>query len=265
MSAADPREAATGTATAAAPSEAAPPEEMTPDPEAGAAAAAPKRAKSGVVYVSRVPPGLDVGGLRALLRPVGELGRVWLRAEDAARRKEREALGGARRRGVFMDGWVEFVRRRDARACVELLNGRAMRGGKRPGRWAGDLWCLRYLRGFTWDDLVEECCGGARERVLRVRREMEGVRRERAFLDEAGAFAERLGIQGGAAEGRRPRTAWKQKRVVGADGWEDDADERRAAVAQVDVDAEVDGGGGAAVDPALAAMLFRKKRRRLGE
>lgn len=147
-----------------------------------------KRVSPGVVYISRVPPGLDVGIVRSILGRVGELGRVWLRAEAAEIVAERRSLGGRRRAG-FADGWVEFLRADDAAAAVELLNGQPMTGATRRGRFQNDLWCLRLLPNFSWDDLVEEACGSRRERVLRVKREVSAARRERAFVEQRAALA----------------------------------------------------------------------------
>lgn len=148
--------------------------------------------KPGVLYLSRVPPGLDVGIVRSILARIGALGRVWLRAESAEAVAERRSLGGRRRAG-FTDGWVEFARAEDAAAAVDLLNGQPMAGATRRGRFQNDLWCLRLLPNFSWDDLVDEACGTRRERVLRVKREVAAARREKAFVEQRAALATSIG------------------------------------------------------------------------
>lgn len=45
--------------------------------------------KSGVMYVSRVPPGMDVSAMRGMLSRVGKVGRIWLRGESVERSEER--------------------------------------------------------------------------------------------------------------------------------------------------------------------------------
>lgn len=139
--------------------------------------------RAGVVYLSRVPPGLDVGIVRSILGRCGSLGRVWLRAESSETVSVRRSLGGRRRSG-YSDGWVEFLRSKDAAAAVELLNGQPMTGATRRGKFENDLWCLKLLNGFLWEDLVEEVCGTRRERILRVKSEVAAARRERAFVEQ---------------------------------------------------------------------------------
>jgi ESF2/ABP1 family protein len=145
-------------------------------------------ARAGVVYMARVPPGLDVGIVRSLLGRCGPLGRVWLRAETSETIAARRRLGGRRRAG-FSDGWVEFQRQRDADSAVALLNGQPIRGATRRGKFQNDLWCLRLLPGFSWDDLVDEIYGTRRERVLRVKSEVAAARRERAFIEKRADLA----------------------------------------------------------------------------
>lgn len=219
----------------------------------------PKRPKptSGVVYVSRIPPGMDVGALRALLSRSGRIGRVWLRPESPEARKERRALGSSRGRGEFMDGWVEFPKRRDAKRAIALLNGRPMAGAKRRGRWADDLWCMKLLRGYTWNDLIEETCAGARERTLRVKAEIAAARREKAFVEERFSMARR--IEKDDAE-KKPVRYFRQKRAIQDREWEEDVDERRARDAMKRVDEELETGKAKPIDQELMGMLFKKRR-----
>ncbi len=230
-----------------------------------------------MVYLSRVPPGLDVGALRALLSRTGALGRVWLRAEDASIVSARRKLGG-RRRGGFSDGWVEYTRRRDARNAVELLNGRPMAGAKRGGRWKDDLWCLKLLqKGFTWEDLVEETCGNKRERVLKVKAAVAASRREKAFVEERAELAKRIAMKEGRLEDvevedgedskerkrleKRIVRRFRQKEAVEEMDYEDDVDERRAREAARRLEqGEMEGAQKKAkVDAELVQMLFGKK------
>lgn len=221
--------------------------------------ALPKRPKptSGVVYVSRVPPGMDVGALRSLLGRAGKIGRVWLRPESSEMRKERKALGSSRGRGEFMDGWVEFPKRHDAKRVVALLNRRPMAGAKRRGRWADDLWNLKLLRGYTWNDLVEETCSGTRERTLRVKAEVAAARREKAFVEERVAMARRIEKDDGE---KKPVRYFRQKRAIADREWEEDVDERRAREAMKRVDEELDTGKAKPIDKELLGMLFKKRR-----
>lgn len=149
----------------------------SPPPLAEAAAEAARR---GVVYVSRIPPGLKPWSLREMLSPFGTVERTYLRAESDAARSAR-LRGGGSRRSRYVDGWVEFSRKRHARRVVDLLNGQPM-GAKKRSRFHDDLWSLRYLRGFRWEHLNESGGDARRERTNRVRAEVAAGRREKAFF-----------------------------------------------------------------------------------
>ena len=53
-----------------------------------------KLEKTGVVYMSRVPPYMKAQKIRHLLSAYGEIGRIYLTPEDPAIRKKRKAMGG---------------------------------------------------------------------------------------------------------------------------------------------------------------------------
>jgi ESF2/ABP1 family protein len=69
-----------------------------------ATAAAIKR--SGVVYLSRIPPFMKPTKLRSLLEPYGAINRIFLTPEDPSSHARRVSNGGNKKRS-FTDGWVE--------------------------------------------------------------------------------------------------------------------------------------------------------------
>lgn len=77
--------------------------------------------KSGVIYISRVPPYMTPAKLRSLLEPHGKLNRLFLAPEDPAARTRRIRNGGNKKKS-YTEGWVEFVRKKDAKKACELLN-----------------------------------------------------------------------------------------------------------------------------------------------
>lgn len=245
--------------------------------------------KPGVVYMSRVPPGLDVGIVRSILGRVGPVGRVWLRAESKETVAERRHIGGRRRAG-FTDGWVEFSNCADAEAAAEMLNGKPMKGVTRRGKFQNDLWCLRMLPDFSWDDLVDESCGTRRERVLRVKSEVAAARRERLFVEQRSALAKTIaksearkkaeggeegGLDGGnfapppsddggmsnELDGRRIVRRYRQKRPLDnageGKGNVEHADEETRALRRLERD---NGAGSSVVDSDLLSKLFKKRK-----
>jgi ESF2/ABP1 family protein len=109
--------------------------------------------KSGVVYLSRIPPFMKLVKLRSLLEPYGTINRIFLAPEDPVAHARRVRNGGNKRK-LHTEGWVEFVNKRDAKKACELLNGRAI-GGKKGSYYCDDIWNLVYLKGFKWHNLTE--------------------------------------------------------------------------------------------------------------
>ncbi|KAH8172988.1 RNA recognition motif domain-containing protein [Sarocladium implicatum] len=173
--------------------------------------------KSGVVYLSRIPPFMKPIKLRSLLQPYGTINRIFLAPEDPAAHARRVRAGGNKKRS-FTEGWVEFTRKRDAKAAAELLNGRTI-GGKKGSYYRDDLWNLLYLKGFKWHNLTEQIAAENAERTSRMRAEISKTTKENKefvrnverskMLDgmEAKAKAKKKRShddEGGAGEGERP-------------------------------------------------------------
>lgn len=104
--------------------------------------------KSGVVYLSRIPPFMKPAKLRSLLEPYGKINRIFLSPEDPAEHARRVRNGGNKKR-LYTEGWVEFVRKKDAKKACDLLNAQII-GGKKTSWYHDDVWALKYLKGFKW-------------------------------------------------------------------------------------------------------------------
>jgi ESF2/ABP1 family protein len=140
-------------------------------------------ARSGVIYMSHIPPFMKPHTLKNLLAPYAPsgIGRVFLTPEDHERRQARIRGGGNKKRN-FVDGWVEFVSKKEAKVVVETLNTRNI-GGKKGGYYFDDVWNLKYLKGFKWRHLTEQIANENAERAARMRAEGSSSRREmREFL-----------------------------------------------------------------------------------
>ncbi|KAG5932340.1 hypothetical protein E4U53_001379 [Claviceps sorghi] len=137
--------------------------------------------KSGVVYISRIPPGMKPSALRSLLSPYGKLNRVFLAPEDPSVRARRKKAGG-NKRVLFTEGWIEFLKKKEAKAACELLNGHNI-GGKKGSFFRDDVWNLVYLKGFKWFNLTEQITAENAERTSRMRAEISKATKEnKAFV-----------------------------------------------------------------------------------
>lgn len=112
--------------------------------------------KSGIVYMSRVPPHLKPLKLRQMLEVHAKLGRLYMAPKETAPKKDKKQGSNSQKQGKqFSEAWIEFKEKKQAKAVVELLNCTPM-GGKNRSRYKEDLWNLKYLPKFKWDHLTEE-------------------------------------------------------------------------------------------------------------
>lgn len=146
-------------------------------------ASAPKKDKCGIIYLSRCPPFMKPSVLRSLLTPYGAVGRIFLTPEPTTQRAQRLKSGGTRRK-LFLDGWVEFLKKKDAKFVAENLNAQTM-GGKKRGRWHDEVWNIKYLSGVKWADLVAQIQEENADRQARMRAEIAQSKREnQQFLED---------------------------------------------------------------------------------
>ncbi|KAI0889536.1 Pre-rRNA-processing protein ESF2 [Annulohypoxylon maeteangense] len=132
--------------------------------------------KSGLVYLSRIPPFMKPMKLRSLLEPYGKINRIFLTPEDPQERSRRIRQGGNKKH-MYTDGWVEFVEKKDAKKAVDLLNARTI-GGKKNSYYRDDIWNLLYLKGFKWHNLTEQINSEMAERTSRMRAEISKSTKE---------------------------------------------------------------------------------------
>lgn len=128
---------------------------------------AKKQQKRGIVYVSRIPPGMTPAKVRHIFSQFGEVGRIYLQPKDKEKEKKRK-------RGTthFSEGWIEYLSKRVARTAAEMMNAqpigslagsahssrKSQTGSRVANRWKDDVWTMKYLKGFRWPMLIEQMC-----------------------------------------------------------------------------------------------------------
>ncbi|KAK4047901.1 RNA-binding ATPase activator esf2 [Microbotryomycetes sp. JL201] len=134
----------------------------------------------GLVYLSRIPPGMGPPKVKHLLSAYGDVGRIYLARADKDSAATVNPKGKKRQREKhqehrFSEGWVEFLDKRVARSVAEMLNANTIgaiqrregllvgsssvslrTGGKKGTRWRDDVWTMKYLPRFRWDMLSEQ-------------------------------------------------------------------------------------------------------------
>jgi ESF2/ABP1 family protein len=161
--------------------------------------------KSGVVYLSRIPPFMKPAKLRSLLEPYGAINRIFLTPEDPASHTRRVRNGGNKKRS-FVDGWVEYINKKDAKAVCELLNAKTI-GGKKGSYYHDDVWNLLYLKGYKWNNLTEQIAAENAERASRMRAEISQTTKEnKEFVQNVERAKMLEGMESKKAAKRRKET-----------------------------------------------------------
>ena len=186
--------------------------------------------KSGVVYLSRIPPFMKPQKLRSLLTPFGEINRIFMTPEDPASHTRRVKSGGNKKRS-FTDGWVEFMNKSDAKKACELLNAQII-GGKKGTYYHDDVWNLLYLKGFKWTHLTQQIAAENAERASRRQAEISKVTREnKEFLKNVEESKIVKGMQAKEAEKAKKRAA-EAKSEGGAEKSDEPPKKKKAGARQ---------------------------------
>ena len=84
----------------------------------------------------------------------------------------------------FTEGWIEFKRKRIAKAVVASLNGNII-GGKKGSYYHDDIWSMKYLPRFKWANLTEKLAYDSAVRKKKLQQELTQVKKETNFyLDQ---------------------------------------------------------------------------------
>lgn len=132
-----------------------------------------KGSKRGVVYLSRVPPNMNPSHVRQMFSRYGEVQRIYLVPEGQGHRKHSNVHAKA-----YSEGWIEFAKRSVAKRVANLLNGEQI-GGKKRSPFYYDIWNIKYLRKFRWDDLVGEIAEKTHIREQKLNLEITTAKKQR--------------------------------------------------------------------------------------
>ncbi|KAG1235390.1 hypothetical protein G6F35_000968 [Rhizopus arrhizus] len=134
------------------------------------------RKKTGVCYLSRIPLFMPPSRVRELLKKYADIGRIYLVPEDQKITTRRKKYTKNNRRN-YIEGWVEFKDKKQAKAVAEHLNMREI-GGKRKSRYYAEMWNIKYLPKFKWHHLTEQMAHEKQARQQRLRNEIAQANRE---------------------------------------------------------------------------------------
>lgn len=110
--------------------------------------------KTGVCYLSRIPPYMKPATLRSIFSRFGKIDRLFLKPEDNTTYHKRVKYGGNKKKN-YTAGWIEYVKKKDAKLCAATLNGNKL-GGRKTSYYYDDIINIKYLSGFKWFDLTQQ-------------------------------------------------------------------------------------------------------------
>ncbi|KAL7068341.1 hypothetical protein ACR3K2_11960 [Cryptosporidium serpentis] len=138
---------------------------------------------TGVIYISRIPPGMQPHHIREYMSQFGEIDRIFMYPEDKSIYEKRVKMSGSRQMR-YIDGWIEFKDKQIAKSVAISLNNTNIGGKKRHNRWRDDIWCLRYLPKFKWHNLIEHHRYKKAVRKVKLQARLSQVQKENNFYIE---------------------------------------------------------------------------------
>ena len=131
--------------------------------------------RSGVLYMSRVPIGMKIIDIRRLLEDYG-IQRCYF----IPLKKKLKNVDGKRVQ-AYKEGWIEFEDKLYAKLAEYELNGKPI-GGNKKCIYRDELWNLKYLHKFKWNDLVEDMTMKRKKQEKELRMEIAQSSRINNFI-----------------------------------------------------------------------------------
>lgn len=148
----------------------------------------PKKRKRGIIYLSTIPPYMNVTKVREIFGQYGELGRVFLQLEDKDKDKTTNKKKASKH---FTEGWVEFKSKKIAKQVAAMLNNSQI-GGRKRSKFYDHIWSIKYLPRFKWVHLSERLAYERAVHKQRLRTEISQAKREVNFVMQNIDRSERL-------------------------------------------------------------------------
>ena len=131
--------------------------------------------RSGVLYMSYVPIGMKIIDIRRLLEDYG-IQRCYF----IPLKKKMHNVDGKKVQ-AYKEGWIEFEDKIYAKLAEYQLNGRPI-GGNKKCIYRDELWNLKYLHKFKWNDLVEDMTMQKKKQEKELKMEIAQSNRVNNFI-----------------------------------------------------------------------------------
>ncbi|KAJ2940689.1 hypothetical protein O0L34_g14798 [Tuta absoluta] len=134
-----------------------------------------KTRKRGIVFLSTIPPYMNVAKIREIFSQFGDVGRIYLQSS---------AKPGEKRRRIpkqFTEGWVEFQKKKVAKQVAAELNNTKI-GTRKKSRYYDMIWNIKYIPRFKWIHLSERLAYEKAAMKQRLRAEVSQAKKEAHYL-----------------------------------------------------------------------------------
>ncbi|PZC72148.1 hypothetical protein B5X24_HaOG211803 [Helicoverpa armigera] len=134
-----------------------------------------KTRKRGIIFLSTIPPYMNVAKIREIFSEFGDVGRIYLQPS---------AKPGEKRKRVpnqFTEGWVEFQKKKVAKMVATKLNNTKI-GTRKKSRYYDMIWNIKYIPRFKWIHLSERLAYERAAMKQRLRAEISQAKKEAHYL-----------------------------------------------------------------------------------
>ncbi|KAJ3653259.1 hypothetical protein Zmor_012520 [Zophobas morio] len=138
-----------------------------------------KPPKRGIIYLSTIPPYMNVTRIREVFGEFGKIGRVYLQLADSEIRNDKKSKRKVAKK--FTEGWVEFERKSVAKKVALLLNNTQVSTRKKSKQY-DCIWSIKYLSNFKWTHLHERLAYEKAARRQKLRAEIQLAKKKTTFF-----------------------------------------------------------------------------------
>lgn len=136
-----------------------------------------KPSKRGLIYLSSIPPYMNVTTVREVFGQFGKVGRVYLQLLDKGESKKKKHKVNKK----FTEGWVEFEKKCVAKRVATLLNNTQVSTRKKSKHY-DYRWNIKYLSNFKWTHLHERLAYERAEKAKQFRNEVQLSKKKTNFF-----------------------------------------------------------------------------------
>ncbi|KDQ71485.1 activator of basal transcription 1-like isoform X2 [Zootermopsis nevadensis] len=147
-----------------------------------------KKRKCGILYISTLPPHMNVTKVREIFSLYGDIGRIFLQPAETGQEGKKKKRKPAKH---FTEGWVEFQSKRIAKQVALQLNNTRI-GERKKSKFYDYLWNIKYLPRFKWVHLNERLAYERAVHQQRLRTEISQAKREANFISHNTEKSEKL-------------------------------------------------------------------------